>query len=506
MMNLAANVGCQSRTECLPRVIGLSREVRREYMAIAVQDSPDGEVPTPGNMDTTSFPHFPRDHEPKLCIHIRRSRYSTLPDRDAQDQNLKHDYAVRGGDYMEIFHNQTQSYLAVDTRPGSHIPLPKLYRPIADSRELDPQLKVAAEFVWKIMPPRLAWSGSKVTASDAGDKRTRPVCLNAAMVCGEELFLAESDDGTPTLSANAEDPLAQWHLAPLDDDVAGEFHYDETKFYLVNSSTGRILHQGDEEERPAHAIEDPTAWFNLDVLDTSSEHESDVFVLHALGMGGMMREWLQDFQAGEEGMDGLWRFQHGIEKVLALRSCLEEKKDAKQVKNVMPHISLRLSKHHHKNAAKKIAADQFIGQSVEESQDALWTAFVRPPKHHWDDWAAPVLTDIRIFISNLITGTGDDPLAWNGIVDKQQQEILSGLGLVKFVVHLLEAVFALIGEDTMNRISNIKLDKNRSTVKEDEEANRDYWGHDDIADTEADRGIDAAQEASHDRFILLLGE
>ena len=79
------------------------------------------------------------------------AKYSSLVD---EHDAAKNDYIVRGGDYVEAFHRQSQGYLSVVSREGH--PKPTLYRPIEDSAEVDPQSIVSAEFVWKIVLPLMA--------------------------------------------------------------------------------------------------------------------------------------------------------------------------------------------------------------------------------------------------------------------------------------------------------------------------------------------------------------
>lgn len=365
------------------------------------------------------------------------AKYTSLP--DDQERGEKNDYVVRGGDYMELFHRQSQAYLSVDAGESNSVPTPTLFRPIADSLDADPQTTVSADLVWKIMVPRMSWSGTTVTAAD--DVRAEGYCLAAAMLSGEELYLAEdAETGKASLSPNPEDRLSQWLLMPFDRDMGTEvgLHYDESKFFLVNLHSGKVLHQGNEHQRDQQSkADDPTASFQLQMLDPSQDHESDVFVLHPLGVGAAARQWLKDFQAGEEGLDGLWQFNMEVEAILALRKTGKERgahqRDSKSSRAHLPHVS---SKRHGRKAAE--GAPSRAGLDVEARTAFLWAKFIHPPTQHWDEWASPVLNDLRCFISSLVSGTGDDPLQWLGTPDKQQQHILHGLGTIKFIVHLLQ--------------------------------------------------------------------
>ena len=44
---------------------------------------------------------------------------------------------------------------------------------------------------------------------------------------------------------------------------------------------------------------------------------------------------------------------------------------------------------------------------------------------------------------------GDNPLNWYGDVEKQQQEILCGLGMIPFLIHLLRSVFQVFTIDVI---------------------------------------------------------
>eukprot|EP01046_Picozoa_sp_COSAG06_P003612 COSAG06_NODE_143_length_22242_cov_21.978323_13_plen_2744_part_00 len=415
------------------------------------------------------------------------AKYSSLVD---EHDAAKNDYIVRGGDYVEVFHRQSQGYLSVDSREGH--PKPTLYRPIEDSAEVDPQSIVSAEFVWKIMLPLMAWSGNHVMATR--DRRGQGYCLHAAMMTGKELFLAEDEKGEVSLSPHPERKLSQWNLVPFDDDMSSsaDVHYEETRFFLVNAQSGKVLHQVHQvpaQGEGEHTEDDKTASFGLQLLDPSQDHESDAFVLHALGVGASARHWLKDFQAGEEGLDGLWRFQHELEMMLALRSCLEKGQDHRNHGKVMTHFSPRLHKQHHEAVAREVVAkanDKDV--DIKEQTRLLYRKFVHPPAHNWDDWAAPVLSDLRFFISSLVSGAGNDPLKWMGTVDREQQEILQGLGLIKFMVQLIQAVYELIGTQEVNILRDALNTDSISQAKWQEDEESRYH----------------PESPGHDRYILLL--
>eukprot|EP01043_Picozoa_sp_COSAG02_P012623 COSAG02_NODE_490_length_21240_cov_7.601343_5_plen_390_part_00 len=358
------------------------------------------------------------------------AKYTTL--QEDQESGAKNDYVVRGGDYVEIFHRQSQGYLSIDAGDSNSFPAPRLFRPIADSLDADPQSTISAELVWKIMVPRMSWSGTTVTT--AAGVRVEGYCLAAAMMSGEELFLAEdAETGKVSLSPDPGDRLSQWLLKPFDNDMRTELglRYDESKFFLMNLQSGKVLHQGKEHQRGSQSADDPTACFRLQMLDPSQDHESDAFVLHPLGIGAAARQWLKAFQAGEEGLDGLWQFNQEVETILALRKA--GKGEGKSHKTRLPHLSLN---HHHQGAAA-VAAGR-AGSDVEERTAMLWAKYVHPPPHHWNEWASPVLNDLRCFINSLVSGIGDDPLQWLGAPDHRQQRILLGLGTIKFIVRLLQ--------------------------------------------------------------------
>lgn len=223
---------------------------------------------------------------------------------------------VCGGDYVEVFHRQSQGYLSVDT--SHHKRRCRLYRPIADSKEADPVPTTMAELVWKLMTPKMAWSGDRVSVGEQADEgHTQALCLNAANQCGQDVFLCESDGGKVELSLNADDSAAQWYLQPFDP-VDNGFRYNVSKFFLVNCKTGHVLHQGEEAAQKEHGADDGHAWFKLKAISATVEHERDVFILHSLGTSSESRAWLDDFQAAEEGMDALCSFHSEIEQILAM--------------------------------------------------------------------------------------------------------------------------------------------------------------------------------------------
>ena len=364
------------------------------------------------------------------------AKYTTL--QEDHEHGAQNDYTVRGGDYVEVFHRQSQAYLSIDAGDSNSVRIPRLFRPIADSLDADPQSTISAELVWKIMVPRMSWSGTTVSTADG--MREEGYCLAAAMMSGEELFLAEdAETGKASLSPDAGDRLSQWLLVPFDRDMGAEvkLRYDESKFFLVNLQSGKVLHQGKAQQRGMQTADDPTESFELQLLDRSQDHESDVFVLHALGVGAAARRWLKDFQAGEEGLDGLWQFKQEMETVLALRKATGEgrahKGGSSSHKTHLPHKSRQRQK-----AARASASASRSGSDVEERVAMLWARYVHPPAHHWNEWASPVLNDLRCFIASLVTGIGDDPLQWLGTPDKQQQRILHGLGAIQFIVVLLQ--------------------------------------------------------------------
>jgi|EP01043_Picozoa_sp_COSAG02_P031618 hypothetical protein len=227
------------------------------------------------------------------------------------------DAIVRGGDYVEVFHRQSQGYLAVDRR--HHNRQCRLFRPIPDSKEADPVSTMASELVWKLMTPEMAWSGANVTIGGRDDDKTssQALCLNAASQCGDDLFLAEGEDGYLELVLNADNLAAQWYLQPFDS-VDGGLRYDLTKFYLVNAETGNVLQQGKEDAEKDPGAGDGHAWFQLKAISATIEHESDVFVLHPLNSAGESSPWLTAFQTAEEGLDSLWEFHKEMEDILAM--------------------------------------------------------------------------------------------------------------------------------------------------------------------------------------------
>lgn len=246
-------------------------------------------------------------------------------------EKSKGDVMVRGGDYVEVFHRQSQGYLTVDHR--HHKRRCRLFRPIPDSKEADPVSTVASELVWKLITPAMAWSGANVTIGARDDNMSsQALCLNAASECGADLFLAEGEDGSLDLVLNADDPAAQWHLQPFDS-ADGAVRYDSTKFYLVNAETGNILQQGKELDDKDPAAGEGHAWFRLTAMSATIEHESDAFVFHSLGSSRpadmtsdltgssdtrRANGWLAAFQAAEEGLDGLCEFHAEIEGILAM--------------------------------------------------------------------------------------------------------------------------------------------------------------------------------------------
>ena len=122
------------------------------------------------------------------------------------------------------------------------------------------------------------------------------------MMTGEELFLAEDDEnGQVVLSDDPSDRLAQWTLMPFDDDSDTGMRYDESS--LVNVKSGKIF-TAVQSNRDPQAADNSTACFDLQMIDPSAEHESDVFVLHALGVGTTAQKWLQGFKQGR-GLDGM---------------------------------------------------------------------------------------------------------------------------------------------------------------------------------------------------------
>jgi|EP01046_Picozoa_sp_COSAG06_P016112 hypothetical protein len=393
------------------------------------------------------------------------------------------DTTCRGGDYLELFHRQSQAYLAVDTVEGRKIP--RLFRPVPDSQDSDPVSTRAATLVWKLMTPKMAWSGSPIMAH--GGDGTQTLCLNAAMQTGEDVFLAEVSGGSLELALDADSPNAQWRLQPLDH-VNGAFIYNESKFFLVNEATGHVLHSGKQDAREgsrvllsSSAVDDGHAWFDLSAVDSSIEHESEVFVVHSLISEGDKSMWLQDFQAAEEGMDAMWEFHAEIEAILAMDEEAAERQRAAakaQALEIQEQKAVRLAADQDRPRKKRTLlhsshtevlnspppVNQHLNQEMdrshveltpadprtkEERKAALLKEFIEPPPHHWDDWSGPVLNDLRIFIGNVTTGMGDNPLNWYGDVEKQQQEILCGLGMIPFLIHLLRSVFQVFTFDVI---------------------------------------------------------
>lgn len=261
-----------------------------------------------------------------------RTQFRIVPVAKFTAEKSKGDVIVRGGDYVEVFHRQSQGYLAVDHR--HHKRRCRLFRPIPDSKEADPVSTTASELVWKLITPAMAWSGANVTIGARDDSMSSQVlCLNAASECGADLFLAEGEDGRLDLVLNADSQAAQWHLQPFDS-ADGGVRYDSTKFYLVNAETGNILQQGKELAEKDPAAGEGHAWFRLSALSATIEHESDVFVFHSLGSSRLATDmtsdltgpsdtrqangWLAAFQAAEEGMDGLCEFHAEIESILSM--------------------------------------------------------------------------------------------------------------------------------------------------------------------------------------------
>lgn len=460
----------------------------------------DGAAANPDGSSTWSDEHKTRS-ELNLCSpkgdfavgdnpNMWRAQFRIVPVAKFNNVEKKEsDVVIRGGDYAEVFHRQSQGYLAVDTRVGQR--RCRLFRPIPDSKEADPVSTVAAELVWKLMTPKMAWSGEKVALGgrDGSDRFTQALCLNAANQCGEDLFLAEGEDGNVELVLNADDPAAQWHLQPFDS-VEGGFKYDLSKFFLVNVETGNILHQGKEESSRDPDAEDGHAWFDLKAIPATIEHESDVFVLHSLGNTGDSNAWLADFQTAEEGMDGLWAFHSEVEAILNMDgekdgSVQQQRQKAKrhgshdgaggkkqrgskkkrgpkrmvdgmhfqdrlqQIEEgltTLPHPNLHLGEDLNRDHEPPPPKDT---RSKDERISDLLATYVSPPTHHWDDWAGPVLNDLRIFIGNVTSGMGDNPLFWDGAVRLQQQQILSGLGMIPFLVHMLQSLLRLFDPDSI---------------------------------------------------------
>ena len=116
-----------------------------------------------------------------------------------------------------------------------------------------------------------------------------------------------------------------------------------------------------------------------------------------------------------------------------------------QISAHLPHPTMHLG-----NDMDRSHVDEPVDTRTKAERTAdLLTDYVSPPAHHWDDWAGPVLNDLRIFIGNVTSGMGDNPLGWEGIVRTQQQQILAGLGMIPFLVHMLESVCDLFNPDTI---------------------------------------------------------
>jgi hypothetical protein len=56
-----------------------------------------------------------------------------------------------------------------------------------------------------------------------------------------------------------------------------------------------------------------------------------------------------------------------------------------------------------------------------------------------------------------LAGVGDDPLFWDGVVSAQQQQILSGLGVIHFLVHMLQSLFKLFPPETITHAQYPRL-------------------------------------------------
>ena len=87
-----------------------------------------------------------------------------------------------------------------------------IIKQIADSKESDPLSTVSSDLVWKLMTPKMAWSGARVTVGRRHDeeRETQALCLNAANQCGEDVFMAEGTSGEIELILDADNPTAQW--------------------------------------------------------------------------------------------------------------------------------------------------------------------------------------------------------------------------------------------------------------------------------------------------------
>lgn len=96
-------------------------------------------------------------------------------------------------------------------------------------------------------------------------------------------------------------------------------------------------------------------------------------------------------------------------------------------------------------------------RTKEERVADLLNEYVRPPAHHWDSWAGAVPNDIRMFIGSVTSGMGDNPVYWDGVCRKQQQQILSGLGMIPFLVDMLQSLFQLFPPESLNRTDHPQL-------------------------------------------------
>jgi hypothetical protein len=207
-------------------------------------------------------------------VHISTTytRFRVVPVANFHDCGRGQQF-VRGGDYVQIYHRQLQSYLHRDEQGR-----PRLLRPHR-LQKADKARAVRADLVWQIESPCMKWGGSTLRASEK-----RAYSLKDT-VSGH--FLHELQDGSVSFEPGDDTNMAQWVLLPFDDEV-DEMTVETAEFLLQNKGTGRVLHHIQESEA---TVEGGGALFSLRGTDENVENEDELFVFRTF-----TEEWLMQLR------------------------------------------------------------------------------------------------------------------------------------------------------------------------------------------------------------------
>eukprot|EP01043_Picozoa_sp_COSAG02_P077011 COSAG02_NODE_16650_length_1067_cov_1.104339_1_plen_225_part_10 len=179
--------------------------------------------------------------------------------------------SIRGGDFMQLYQRQSQSYLHVDDSGNLQLVVPesRLSSANLNAASVGDVVTARADMTWQIEVPKMRWSGAALQGSTADNHSFYNV---KEPMSG--LYLRQDSDLNLQLVDDSTDEASQWEVVSPDN--SGEYHYETTTFFVQNRVTRRILHRS--ENRPTADAN----VFSVDALHENSVNHDDLFVCRQL--------------------------------------------------------------------------------------------------------------------------------------------------------------------------------------------------------------------------------